>query len=235
MPSDELGASLTRAEIMGSLSHAINQTEFGESRSGHPQTTKDLLRTIIQLSPETFINRHVLDRTPWIFESRTKYAEWKFQLAYDLDVDPLPMSIVGSAGLGFSLSPGKKFSEFHQDSDIDVAIISNRHFEEAWLQLRSLGPLDRLKPGSSEAEVLDWHRGRLIFDGAIATDKILGMLPFGAKWTRAFSRASNREPTTGREINGRIYRDCQSLREYQVNNLRRIRTNLISAGESFND
>ncbi|MFI5565232.1 hypothetical protein ACIA2T_38570 [Amycolatopsis japonica] len=157
--------------------------------------------------------------------------DWKTHLAHELDVDPLPIYIVGSACLGFSLSPRKRFVEFHSDSDIDVAIVSSRHFEEAWQKLRSLGPVDLLSPETRTADFLNWHRGNLVFDGTIATDKILDMLPFGPAWTRAFGLASTRKPTLGRDIRGRIYKDCQSLRAYQENNVRRLRASLLVGDE----
>jgi hypothetical protein len=40
--------------------------------------------------------------------------------------------------------------------------------------------------------------------------------------------ASQREPTLGRTINIRVYRDFDSLRAYQVNNLNALKTTYLS-------
>ena len=40
--------------------------------------------------------------------------------------------IVGSGKLGFSIKPNKRYVEFGEDSDIDIAIISPKLFEEIW-------------------------------------------------------------------------------------------------------
>jgi hypothetical protein len=70
--------------------------------------------------------------------------------------------------------------------------------------------------------MLRWHRRNLVFDGTIATDQLLGRLPFGPRWSAALGRASNREPTTGRVVKARIYRDFESVRAYQLRGLRRL-------------
>jgi hypothetical protein len=139
----------------------------------------------------------------------------------------LSLLVVGSAGVGFSLAPLKEFSEFSQGSDIDVAVVSQRYFEEAWKWLRELGPAKRLTKGSLEYDMLAWHRKNLVFDGAIATERLLSRLPFGARWRSGLGRAGKREPTIGRDIKVRLYRDFQSLRAYHVNNITELKLKLL--------
>jgi hypothetical protein len=181
-----------------------------------PADAVHLRSELKRLSPEEFVNYHVLDRVPWIFSGRDQYIGWKTALAVDLSVDPFAIHIVGSACLGFSLSPHKNFRSFHSASDIDIAVVSSQHFDSAWRWLRNLGPLDSLTKGSFEEDMFKWHRKNLVFEGTIATDRLLGHLPFGPSWRRALGKAAQREPTVDREIKARIYRDFESLREYQI-------------------
>jgi hypothetical protein len=150
-------------------------------------------------------------------------------LAVDLDVDPFMVIVVGSAATGYSLSPHKNFSAFSPRSDIDVAIVSQRHFDDAWRWLRELGPVKLLKRGTLEHDMLNWHRRNLVFDGAIATDKLLSRLPFGPKWASGLGRAGKREPTVGRAIKARIYRDFESLRQYHVSGINDLKIQISSA------
>ncbi|WP_133794291.1 hypothetical protein [Actinokineospora alba] len=181
------------------------------------------------MTPEKFVDHHILDRVPWLFPSWWSYREWKSELAAGLNVDPHDIIVVGSAALGFSLAPSKDLSAFHDGSDIDVAVISTWHFEAAWRELRAIDAIDRLHRGGAEADYLSWHRRDLVYSGAIATDKVLHLLSFGHLWTIAFAHAANRDPTIGREIRARIYRDCESLRIYNVKNVRKLRNRLIYA------
>jgi len=44
----------------------------------------------------------------------------------------------------------------------------------------------------------------------------------------ALGHAGNQEPTVGRKINVRIYRDFESLRKYHVTNIRNLKLELIA-------
>jgi hypothetical protein len=106
----------------------------------NPASKESLLTSLRNLSAEDFTSRQLLDRVPWLFSDRPQYIGWKAALAADLEVDPYMLVVVGSAAVGFSLSPWKRFSEFGPNSDIDVAVVSTRHFDDAWRWLRDLGP-----------------------------------------------------------------------------------------------
>lgn len=194
----------------------------------HPAARDVLIAQLKELSAEDFASRHVLDRVPWLFSDRRQYIDWKTSLAGELELDPYMLLVVGSACLGFSLSPFKRFAEFGSRSDIDVAAVSERHFDEAWRWLRDLGPENLLERDALEQDMFKWHRRSLVFDGAIATEKLLPRLPFGTKWKAALGRAANQEPTLSRKINVRIYRDFESLRKYHVTNLRNLKLELIA-------
>jgi len=179
----------------------------------------------MQSSAEAFVAHELLHRTPWIFQSDREYVTWRVELAEDLQVDPFAIVIVGSACTGYSLNPAKEFRKFNQASDIDVAIVSHRHFEDSWRWLRDLKPADLLT-GSLEADMFKWHRRNLVFDGTIATDRLLSRLPFGPIWASGLNKASSRLPSQGHAVKGRIYRDFESLRSYHVKNIAGLRRDL---------
>lgn len=198
----------------------------GVTNADVQQDIPDAVRT---LDAAEFTSIHILDRVPALFENREQYAGWRSDLGAELEVDPLCIVIVGSTAVGVSLSPKeeKRFRPFHEESDVDVAVISARHFDEAWRWLRALGPLDALKARSpEEADLLGWHRRSLVFDGTIATDRLLPFLPFGAAWQSALGRASRRAPTLDRDVKARIYRDFESLREYHRRNVAELQAKL---------
>ena len=186
-------------------------------------------RALASLTAEVFVNHHVLDRVPWLFEDRTRYVEWKTVLASEIGVDPFSIVVVGSAALGFSLSPKKGLSVFDERSDIDVAVVSPTHFDTAWRWLRNLGPARLLGRRSLKREIVDRHRKNLVFDGAIATtDELLSHLEFGPSWKAALGRAGNREPTVGRSVKVRVYRDFECLRSYHVANVQDLQRGLLA-------
>lgn len=157
----------------------------------------DLKRTLLALSPEAFASHHVLDRVPYIFSSRADYVNWKTDLAAGLEVDPYAIIVVGSACLGHSLNPHKQFSAFAQTSDVDVAVISPRHFDEAWRWLRELGPIEALSELPFEKEMLKWHRSNLVFDGTMRLSDCSNVSRSARNGPLRSARPALRLPLTG--------------------------------------
>ncbi|WP_143271478.1 hypothetical protein [Amycolatopsis echigonensis] len=191
---------------------------------------------LLSFEPDRFTSHFVLDRVPWFWPDRSSYVEWKCELAAGLDVDPYAIVVVGSACTGVTLNPNKElFREFTPKSDIDVAIVSSYHFELAWKTLREMGSRGHI-PTASERRARKKHRSYLVFDGTIATDWILRDLPFGKAWQAAFDAAELKLPMSGsHEVKGRIYRDLQDLRAYQVNNIERLKKDLSIPGDDIDE
>jgi hypothetical protein len=184
--------------------------------------------------PTSFIcSKWILDKIPHIFNSdRIKYIKWKEDLGSKLGIDSKAISFTGSSCTGFSLNPSKSFKQFGGHSDIDIAIVSDLHFDIAWNALRNLG-VKQLSLSYKQKISLHDHRNRLIYWGTIATDKILELLPFGIDWSLILIETSKLAPANGRTINIRLYKDYDSLRAYQVNNLNNLRTQLFEKTQTL--
>lgn len=182
---------------------------------------QEILSDLKTLDPESFVSKTVIERVPYIFSADWQlYRTWRGKLADLLDVDSCDICLVGSASVGISLNPEKKFKEFDSESDIDIAVISPYHFDIAWRKLRGMR-ISKVNTRKERNAIIDHSKG-LIFWGCIATDKILRFLPFATEWSRAAIEMASTSPTEGREINFRIYRDFYSLRKYQLKNVKRL-------------
>lgn len=180
--------------------------------------------------PNDFVSRHLFDNVPFIFDGDfSSWITWRASLAGMLEVDPREVVLTGSACVGFSLSPDKNFRAFDHTSDVDVGVISAYHFDQAWRHLRqqrvSWMLIDR-----RTRQAIEQHRKNYVFAGTIATDRMLGILPFGKNWQAALDLMGEQAPTKGREIKLRIYRDYDALRYYQASSIRGLQAK-ISAPE----
>ncbi|HEX5688265.1 MAG TPA: hypothetical protein VFY73_29955 [Ideonella sp.] len=174
-------------------------------------------------TPSRFVEDQLFDRIPHAFgEDRMGFSKWKRELGSRIDVDPACITIVGSAATGFSLNPNKNFKAFDEKSDLDVAVISPHHFSEGWRYLRMNGTR-RLRLDPATRIAWDEHVNRYIYWGTLATDRLLGVLPFGAKWLEAFSYMTGLAPSAGRPVNLRIYVDYDAMRSYQVQSTKSLR------------
>jgi len=195
------------------------------------QEIKDkFLNELLNSPPELVASLWILDGVPYPFkENKKQYAEWRHKLSSMIKVDSSEIVIIGSGAFGVSLNPNKNYRFYDDNSDIDVAIISEYFFNTSWRHLRNLGTdIHRMSPAAKQS-VID-HVHKYIYWGTIATDKLLPYLPFGPQWSEALREMSKIDPTKNRQIKARIYKDFESLRTYQVNNLKNLRTQELEKG-----
>lgn len=105
-------------------------------------TKEELQRKINSASNPEDIQRIVAEimatPIPWIFTKKfgananEKFQEFKVVMASVFTVPPTDIFICGSSLLGYSLSPHKNFSDFNENSDVDIVIISSKLFKQYW-------------------------------------------------------------------------------------------------------
>lgn len=178
---------------------------------------------ILAKEPKSFVSHHIFERIPFAFrDDRALWIEWKQILADLIDVDPQDIVMTGSAAIGFSLNPYKGFKAFDSASDFDCGVVSGHYFDVAWCYLRQLRVSWLTLPARSR-EAITRHRTNHIFAGTIAADKLLALLPFGQAWQSALENMALIDPTKGRDVKLRIYKDFESLRYYQATGIEKLR------------
>lgn len=167
---------------------------------------------------EIVVSKWIVERIPAIFNNdKEEYLRIKALIAKGLGVDICSVVFVGSGCTGFSLNPEKDFKEFDDQSDIDIAIVSHHHFNVAWRWMRQVD-LSTLK--NKERFAVKQHRTHFVFDGTIATDQILPLMPFGKEWGAVLAEISNEPVIGGRDVHFRLYQDHKSLIDYHVKNVK---------------
>ncbi|HEY5915575.1 MAG TPA: hypothetical protein VJA21_33745 [Verrucomicrobiae bacterium] len=197
------------------------------------QARANVKKALVAERIESFAARRLFDTVPFIFTAAPDCTEWKVRTAEFLAVDPCSVFIIGSACSCVSFNPNKNFKVFDEGrpSDIDIAVISNYHFELAWRKLREIGAGKYNLDTAGQASLAE-HRDHHVFWGMFATEKILSALPFSQEWLRASVEISKRAPMEGREIKFRLYRDSYSFVAYHLNGLKSLRAQLTSATQS---
>lgn len=184
---------------------------------------------------------HCFQREPEDFNVFRDY------IAKSLGIDPGDILIVGSGHIGYSISPTSYPKNFHQGSDIDVAIVSEKIFDEVWDAVLKWCYPKRHYLVETEIDN-DWCLARKddVFMGCIDVGSI--EIPRGIKrksyltnlrdictnWYETFMKSPNTLPNNpniyGREISGRLYRDRKHLEYYQADCLRKLKNRLIEEG-----
>jgi hypothetical protein len=183
-----------------------------------------------------FIQKHITTG-PAVGISDTDYFKLRKRVGAEFAIHPSAVVVVGSSKLGFCLKAkslkdgekGKRWLPFDDGSDVDVAIVSSRLFDEYWDEVFSLS-------GS--------HAQWATFEGAktFVTDLFSGWITPGdlpklprfsnaEKWSGFFDRLSTERVCGMRTVRGRLYRSWDRLEAYQARMVQECRNDLLKVSK----
>lgn len=167
---------------------------------------------IAETSSATFIRERVMAGDCRMLEPIAQ-AGLKEEIAKFFSVHANCIVIVGSSKLGYSLNPSKCFKPFDDDSDIDVAVVNPRLFEQYWLQMYK-----------AKQELVDWpdvaDSRKYLFRGWIRPDK-LPLLSIRNQWFDFFNDLQARNIGGPYAVRGGLYFSHEFLEAYQLNGARK--------------
>lgn len=167
----------------------------------------------------SWIDDFYLRSDPFAFR-QTSFRPVVSLITKEFDVDANGVFCIGSGAVGLSLNPekvtGNALKRYDDASDLDLAVISEVHFETAWRDLRraaapSVTPLDELVATNLR------HQKKRFFDGAILADRLLPVLSFGPAWIQSLNRLSELIALSLQrnvDVHMWVYRDYWSLQTY---------------------
>ena len=131
-------------------------------------------------------------------------------VAKQFGVHPHDIIVVGSAKLGFSIAPTKRYKLFGDNSDIDVAIISQPLFDLVWKAVYQYSRYGGYWEGKGVFK-------KYLFRGWIRPDKLPGdhKFDFAREWWDFFNELSVSRDISDFVIRGAIYKDWNFLEHYQ--------------------
>jgi hypothetical protein len=139
------------------------------------------------------------------FDLKQRIAE-KFSIEATTDV-----FIVGSAKLGFSIAPQKRYRAFGDSSDVDVAIVNHELYQRIWHELQGYKDSGADWPKRASFE-------RFLAWGWIRPDKLpqSASFSFSNEWWEFFRAMQKARAAGPYKVAGAIYHDISFLVRYQV-------------------
>jgi hypothetical protein len=195
-----------------------------EDRPGLEYPDRDEFRPLLAREPlARLVSTHVLSGLPFVFAQRPEYYDLLLEgLERALGISRTALTVVGSARVGFSLSPdsfGEPFSEF---SDIDVVVISPERFDDAWKRLLQWHyPVRDMLRGIDRKETAV-HQSD-IYWGQLRPHRLRCLPDVAREWFDAFQRLSRIPVLSDRKVVGRLYRTWEHARLYHLNTLRLLK------------
>ena len=195
-------------------------------------TIEEIKKDISSLTNKDFYRKHILRSDNWYFESvigsNKEEAiritdDFKLIVSQSLGISFNNISIVGSSKTGYSLTPSsekknKLFRRFNEESDIDIAIVSDKLFQTYWGLFRD-----------SYSEINKSHYSfisRGIYRGYI-NEKYLDLIDGCRKvWNARASQSKKllrNDLYIKPEITYRLYRSWEDFEEYHLQSINEIK------------
>jgi hypothetical protein len=195
-------------------------------------TVEEIKIDITKLPAKDFYTKHILRSDNWYFENRLgkskeesikKSDDFKSVVSQTLEISFNNIAIVGSSKTGCSLTPvngkiSKLFRRFNDESDIDIAIVSDKLFQKYW---------DLFRHSYSEVNKRHYdYISRGIYRGYI-NEKYLSIIDGCRKeWNEKASNSKKilrNELYIQPEITYRLYRSWEDFEEYHIQSIDKIK------------
>jgi hypothetical protein len=139
------------------------------------------------------------------------YFELKRRVADHSHINPNEVVVVGSAKLGFSIAPGKRYRYFGDHSDIDVALCSNDLFDTIWVDVFNYWRMGSLWDSLPQFR-------KYLFRGWMRPDKLPPARTFqhSQEWWEFFRSLEASGDFGSYKISGALYKTWHFLESYQA-------------------
>ncbi len=172
--------------------------------------------------------RYLLGHDIWYFREKKSsasfakdYDEFKLFMSKTLGVHVNNIAIVGSAKMGFSLSPDKDYRDFNDESDIDLVLVSDGIYKSSWMAFIELHSKNYLPSYAPVA--------KNIFKGFVSLKELDIRADFFDNWSRKVEPLKKDIQTVfgiSNDINYRIYDSWESVERYHMAGLNSLKDKL---------
>ena len=191
---------------------------------------EDILRS---RNLDRILEEHLFSGVPFSFADRPDvYQRMLKALARGLGVPKEDICVVGSARIGFSLSPPNFGAPFNKYSDIDIVVVSPSLFDPSWVDILTSRRVPWASLRQKTRDGMRQHQEKHhIYNGWIYPNSVAEALGIGERWLTTFNGLSRIPALSSVPIGGRLYRSWDHVRVYHRRGLSKIRNRIVSPSE----
>lgn len=140
-----------------------------------------------------------------------QYLSLRTEVAKQFHVHPNDILVVGSAKLGFSIAPHKRYRHFGDESDIDVVIVNSKLFDDVWYLMYKAWTSKVYWQNESGFQ-------KYLFRGWIRPDYFptSKSVPITKAWWEYFRTLTSSGRYGPYKLAGAIYKNWDYVEQYQV-------------------
>jgi len=188
------------------------QKEQAETRINALKTDIMSAKTVNEI-----VQKHLIQPYPIIFPEETHNSLCR-EIATNFGINPHDCVLVGSSKLGYSVKPARQWGFFNDESDVDIALVSDKLFDQVWKEALRYSESGGYWPSKNIFT-------KYLFQGWIRPDKFPPDSDYGfAKQWWEFYNNLSAKPEYGLPIKAGIYRDINFLEIYQSRCIQYCRT-----------
>ncbi|MFJ9380652.1 hypothetical protein [Streptomyces sp. NPDC101455] len=147
--------------------------------------------------------------------SQAQHAALRERVAVQLNVHPnRDVYTVGSAKLGFSIKPTRRYGRFNDESDIDVAVVSPELYSQLWRETRVFVTSKELWSNRKSEEFKRQHLFGRISPKNIP--KASPLIPTATKLWEMGRKLQQERVAGPYQVTFAIWYDMDALEEYQA-------------------
>jgi len=198
----------------------------------HPNVD-DFEEVLLKRPLDAVVREYIFEPEPYAFRDWPRGCEiLRAHLCRSLRLSEQNVIVIGSAKVGFSLSPDNFGRRFSDDSDIDVLVVDDALFDTVWKTLLQWNYPRRYHLSGADWK---WARSRMgdlywgwftpdkiRYDGLSFPDVLKPLRDISVRWFNAFRSLSRYPQFAGREFSGRLYRTWDHALLYHIDGLRQI-------------
>lgn len=198
-------------------------------------TTEEFKAILLSERLDKIVKTHVFSGVPYVFQEEPHLLDTlRNHLSDSMPIGKTNIAVVGSARIGFSLSPDTFPRAFSATSDIDVLVVDAAMFDTMWKTMLAWN-YPRKRSGLAGADS-SWARARkkelywgwfvpnrIQFDGLSLPATLRPMRDIATNWFNAFRSLSTYLEFSRRNISGRLYRSWEHALLYHTDGLRQIK------------
>ena len=176
------------------------------------------------------IDNHVFGGVPFFSLNAPEVHNSMIQtISRGLKVPKSDICVIGSARIGYSLSPERFGQQFNEFSDIDICVVSESLFDPSWLDMLDKYRMKGIALNQQTKRNLQVHReSHYIYNGWIYPGSVVQVLSIGELWLRTFNGLSRISELASRNVGGRLYRTWDHVRHYHRWSLGKVKDRVFS-------
>ncbi len=196
-------------------------------------TKEEFDKILLSRNLDSILEEFLFAGVPFSFTGYPSvYRKMIRELTRGLRVHKYDICVVGSASIGFSLSPLNYGAPFSKYSDIDLVVVSSTLFDQSWVDILTSrrAPWSTLRQ-ETRLRMREHQEKHHIYNGWIYPHLIAEALDIGEQWLTTFNGLSRIPKLSSMHINGRLYRTWDHVKVYHRRGLRQIRQRIVRSAK----